>query len=297
MIRIAYTNFWRDPRNDRWLSQFINKTIECVTEVSIHDDPDILVGSCFGPMNKSLKHCKARCKIFFTGENPERYKPYDDFDLVRDYYDLIVGFRPSYKDTDVVRFPHWLIYYPTYDINDNENIIDTIEQQYSMNKQNKTLFATIVARRNDAKVSRDIILEEVSKHGIVSAPQGLLGGNTHSIGSTYQDKLNFIKQSIYNVCPENSSYPGYCTEKIFHAAQAGCIPVYWGHDRPESGIINTNKYCFADIHNKQEMHRSVVDCVNNPEKYLQGDFFTKDAKEHVQQMYTNLTTSISILLK
>lgn len=32
----------------------------------------------------------------------------------------------------------------------------------------------------------------------------------------------------YNICVENSRYPGYVTEKIWHAMAAGCIPVYIG---------------------------------------------------------------------
>ena len=295
MIKIAYTNFWSDPRNDRWLSQFISKTIEPVVEVNMHEGPDLLIGSCLGPLDGSIKNIQAGCKMLFLGENPSRYKPYDDFNLIRKYYDLIVGFRPSLEDSDVVRFPHWLIYHPGTSVEGDNNIVDHIEREHDANKQHtKTLFATMVARKHptDRKISRDILYDEVSKHGTVSAPAGLVRGNTHPIGSTYQDKINFIKQSVYNVCPENSSYPGYCTEKIFQAAQAGCIPIYWGHDLPERGIINTNKYCFADINNKQEMHRSVVDCINNPDKYIQGDFFTKDAKEHVQQMYNNLKMCI-----
>lgn len=288
-------NFWSDPRNDRWMSSFIDNNIESTTEVHFRDNPDILIASCFGSLNNSIKDVQAGCKLLFLGENPARYKPYDDFDLVRRYYDLIVGFRPEWGDLDVVRFPHWLIYHPSSNVEDSDNIVDSIEQEYSINKQhNKPLFATMVARKHptDKKISREILYNEMSKHGLVSAPGGLVKGNTQPIGTNYSDKLNFIKRSVYNICPENSSYPGYCTEKIFHAAQAGCIPVYWGHDRPEKDIINSNKYCYADINNKQEMHRSIVDCVKNPNKYTQGNFFTNHAKEHVQRMYNNLTSKI-----
>lgn len=295
MIRVAYINFWSDPRNDRWLSTFIDNNIEQTVEVHFRDNPDILIASCFGQLSDNIKNIQAGCKLLFLGENPTRYKPYDDFYQVRKYYDLIVGFRPSNGASDVVRFPHWLIYYPSSNIDDDNNIVDFIEREHDINRQHsKTLFATMVARkpRTGGKISREILYNEVSKHGPISAPAGRVKGNTHSIGPSYQDKINFIRQSVYTICPENSSYPGYCTEKVFHAAQAGCIPIYWGHDIPEEGIININKYCFADIHNKQETRRSITKCINEPDKYIQGDFFTKDAKQHVQQMYDNLTGKI-----
>lgn len=299
MITIAYINFWTDPRNDRWLSDFISKTIAPVEHVSIHDNPDILIGSCFGPLNNSIKSVNAKCKIFFTGENPERYKPYDDFDLVREYYNLIVGFRPSLGDDNVVRFPHWLIYSSSCNIDDENNIVDDVEKSHEVNKHtDKQWFATMVARahHSDKKISRHIVYNEVAKHGKIMAPAGLVNGNTSRIGSSYKDKLQFITKGKYHICPENSSYPGYCTEKIFHAAQAGTIPIYWGHELPETGIINSNKYCFADISNKQEMQRNIVDCIGNPSKYIDGPFFTSDAKTHIQSMYTNLTNKIEKLL-
>ena len=31
----------------------------------------------------------------------------------------------------------------------------------------------------------------------------------------------------FNFCPENSLFPGYYTEKCFHAKLSGCIPIYF----------------------------------------------------------------------
>ena len=294
MITISYVNFWRDPRNDRWLSRFIDHNIGQTREVHHTDNPDILVCSCLGPLDNTIKQIKSGCKIFFTGENPERYKPYDNFELLRQYFDLLAGFRPGQGDADVVRFPHWLIYHPAYDTDCEHNIVDVIERAHNSNKNlSKDWFATIVSRPNRAKISRDIIYNELSKHGKVMAPAGALFGNTNiRLGPGFDDKIQFIKKGQYHICPENSSYPGYVTEKIFHAAQAGTIPIYWGHSSPEIDIINSKKYCFVDINSAKNAQAQVLDCVNNPDKYIDGPFFTTDAKEHIQKMYDNLTNTI-----
>jgi len=44
----------------------------------------------------------------------------------------------------------------------------------------------------------------------------------------YQSKRQVIGGFRYALCFENSSFPGYITEKISDCFLAGCIPVYWG---------------------------------------------------------------------
>lgn len=41
------------------------------------------------------------------------------------------------------------------------------------------------------------------------------------------DKDAVLKEYSYCLCPENSIYPGYYTEKILEAFAAGCLPISW----------------------------------------------------------------------
>ena len=41
-------------------------------------------------------------------------------------------------------------------------------------------------------------------------------------------KLKIISNHKFNIAFENSSYPGYVTEKITDAFIANTIPIYWG---------------------------------------------------------------------
>ena len=80
-------------------------------------------------------------------------------------------------------------------------------------------------------------------------------------------KINFIKLSKFTICPENSADPGYCTEKIMHALEAGCIPLYWGIDLPEKDILkevsnykekgNEIGYAFAELSKPDECEKAV----------------------------------------
>ena len=83
--------------------------------------------------------------------------------------------------------------------------------------------------RHDRGGQRTAIYNELSKYGKIKSP-GAFKKITQSIGPSKKEKIDYISQSIYNICPENSSYEGYHTEKIFQALEAGTIPLYWAID-------------------------------------------------------------------
>ncbi|CAE8601489.1 unnamed protein product, partial [Polarella glacialis] len=50
----------------------------------------------------------------------------------------------------------------------------------------------------------------------------------NNVGGPVKDKMEFLSRYKFNICFENASFPGYCTEKLLHAFAAGCVPIYWG---------------------------------------------------------------------
>jgi hypothetical protein len=46
---------------------------------------------------------------------------------------------------------------------------------------------------------------------------------------------------MFNLCPENSMYPGYYTEKVPEAFGCGCIPVTWA-DQNIASEFNTGAF-------------------------------------------------------
>ncbi len=55
------------------------------------------------------------------------------------------------------------------------------------------------------------------------------GGKTfNNIGGPINDKIKIFSNHNFNIAFENSSYPGYVTEKITDAFIANTIPIYWG---------------------------------------------------------------------
>lgn len=290
MISIAYINYWNDPHNDNYFTKFIEENIGPVKKVNPTENPDILIASCMENIN-NVQNIKAKCKLFYYGENLNRYPPYNNDKLLYDTFDLIIGFKHTDLSKKQIRFPLWLMYYHYYKYNENDNILTYIQNKYNENiKKQKDIFGTIIAR-HDCDGQRTLIYNELSKYGNIKAP-GTYRKNTQSIGNTHNDKINYISRGTYNICPENSVYEGYFTEKIFQAFEGGTIPLYWAVDLPEPEIINKNKYCFCDINNKEILEKSIHNVSNNPNQYIEGELFKKNAGEKIQLFYSTLLDNI-----
>ena len=284
MITITYINYWKDPHNDEYFTKFIEHNIGPVKKVKHTENPDILIASCIGDI-KIVQNIKSKCKIFYYGENLDRYPPYNNDKLLFETFDLIVGFKKTDLSKKQIRFPLWLMYYKYYNYEKQDNILTYIQNKYNENiKKEKEFFCSVVSRHDRGR-QRTLMCNEMAKYGVIKSP-GIFRNNTQPIGNKVEDKINFISKGLYNICPENSCYEGYCTEKIFHALEGGTIPLYWGIDLPEPEIINKNKYCFW----KEE---TLEKCVYNPEQYIDGEIFTENAENQIKLFYSTLVDNIS----
>lgn len=43
-----------------------------------------------------------------------------------------------------------------------------------------------------------------------------------------QEKIAILQKYYFNLCFENTNFPYYCTEKIWHSIYGGCLPIYYG---------------------------------------------------------------------
>ena len=307
MLTIAYCNYWGDRNSQpddpqtRWFSNFIKENI-CyhLKEVEYSDNPDILLCSCFHKNNSNafneVVNSKASIKIFFSGENLDRYPPYNDIQLLKDTFDLILVYNYTDKSNKILRCPFWLWYYPFYNMNDpDNNIITYIEQQHKQNQKNKTQFGTVISR-HDRLGHKTTMLHELKKYGEVLCPSKFKN-NCIGIGSGNKNKLKFLSKTKYNICPENSEYEGYCSEKIFESLEGGSVPIYWGINEPEQDLLWKNKYCF--IKNKDdpiEVRTKIQDVVDNYDSYISGNIFLPSAEYVMKTYYETLQQELINLI-
>ncbi len=100
---------------------------------------------------------------------------------------------------------------------------------------------------------REKFCAALSKYKPVDAP-GKSMNNMASIESTnghqgdmWQRKRAFISQYKFTIAFENSSYPGYHTEKIFDPMMVNSVPIYWGNPHIDRHF-NTRSFVNAHEH-------------------------------------------------
>ena len=173
-------------------------------------NPQYVFYSVFGGEHFRYKEC---VKIFFTGEN---IVPNFNF------CDYAIGF--SYMDFGerYVRYPLYLFYEEDYQraLHKHENITqETLEK--------KKRFCSFVVSNDRGDPIRKEAFEKLCAYKRVDSGGRFL----NNIGGRVRDKFAFAQECKFALCFENSSTPGYTTEKLIQAAAAQSVPIYWGDER------------------------------------------------------------------
>ena len=99
-------------------------------------------------------------------------------------------------------------------------------------------------------------------------PVSLGGKWRNNVGGPVKDKLAFQSKAKFVIAFENSSTPGYLTEKFAQAAEANAIPIYWG-DPTIAETFNPNAFinCY-DFDSFEALLEEVKRIDQNDELYL-----------------------------
>jgi hypothetical protein len=119
------------------------------------------------------------------------------------------------------------------------------------------------------------------------------------------DKIAYIRQSKFNICPENEDSEGYVTEKIFDAISAGCVPVYFGSgNNPEPDILNHESIIFwkrGGGNSNDAVLKLIEDLHNSPKlmkAFAEQPRFREGAADVIidmlDQLYLRLHTLLTI---
>ncbi len=195
--------------------------------------------SVFGPHFVFRLH-KDKKKVFFTGENVNRYRHFKDLGLP--FVDLSMSFE-HLNNHNYLRFPLWIMY--LFAPEDDEQTIREKVKKINAFHPEKTDFASLIARNESPQGLRKEIMDALNTIAPVKAA-GRLYHNDDRLWQVYDNKkIEYLKQFRFSICPENSNAPGYVTEKLFEAFLAGTIPIYWGdNNQPELQSVNQNAVIF-----------------------------------------------------
>jgi hypothetical protein len=133
-------------------------------------------------------------------------------------------------------------------------------------KGNVSLIASL-----DEQHLRANLLDIFNKDSIHVDCPGSVGHNIDDplFGPYWEQKILFISERLFNICPESGFSPGYVTEKLWQAAIAPSIPIYWGSlNSFDKQIFYTKRIIFVDMKNTTDVKRVakfVYQLLENPE--------------------------------
>ncbi|AMQ57490.1 glycosyltransferase family 10 domain-containing protein [Algoriphagus sanaruensis] len=241
MIHLKFVDHYKEfvPETDR-IFTFLQNHFQVKL---VDQNPDFIIYSSWG-----IEHLKYDCpKIFYTGENHRPNFFLCDYALGFDFID-----RPNY-----LRVPLYsILWYYDFSTLVFPKHLETIQQNP------KSKFCCFVASNGGAK-ERNKIFEKLSLYDLVDS-----GGKVmNNVGGPVPNKIEFMRPYKFCIAYENSSYPGYVTEKIMDCFIAGCIPIYWGspcieRDFNPGRIINRH-----DFDSDEAMIQRIQELNENEEAY------------------------------
>lgn len=241
MIRIKFTDHYKDfnPETDR-IFTFLNRYFPVVLTDS---DPDFIIYSSWGS-----DHLNFDCpKIFYTGENHRPNFFLCDYALGFDFLN-----RPDY-----LRVPLYSILW-YYDF----STLLFPKYQHIIDDNPKSKFCCFISS-NGGAVERNSFFEKLSIYSHVDSGGRVL----NNIGGIVKDKIEFMRPYRFCIAYENSSYPGYVTEKIMDCFIAGCIPIYWGSNCIERDFNPKRILNRLDYKSDEELIEAIKNLNENPSAY------------------------------
>ncbi len=213
--------------------------------------PDLLI---FGPFGEVWKQFPDVPKVHFTGENSPPVQGTNVF--------LNLGFpHLDMVDDGYLRLPLWILEIDWFGA-DPERIrnpkpipIDRCTKVYPEELERRKKFCAFVVS-NPSNPLRNAAFQWLSCYKHVDSA-GALFNNVGPVlaagpggGGGELKKHEFLKDYKFALTFENSSSPGYCTEKLLHAKASGCVPIYWGdpkvnRDFDLKGMINVQELTSA----------------------------------------------------
>jgi len=175
-------------------------------ELTSDYNADYVFHSCLD--NEVLKYTGIR--IYVTGENVS-----PNFNIS----DYALAFDPIEFGDRYCRLPLIKLYRHAY-----QALCQKRAPAESLLNQKDSFCAYVVSNLKDSAKERVQIVDALSKYKTIN-----LGGKwRNNVGKPVSDKIAFQSKHKFVIAFENSSTPGYLTEKFAEAAQSNAIPIYWG---------------------------------------------------------------------
>ena len=215
------TDEWNGFSIERIFDYPIWKLLSKYWKLELSDTPDFLF---YGPYNNNYLNYDC-LRIFITGENVRPQFNHCDYAFSFDYPISERNYRlPIYR---------W------YSSNYEKLLIKRNPEQVLREKRE---FCSFLVSNPDPH-ERIQFFHSLSSYKKVDSGGKVL----NNIGKSIENKLEWMNNYKFCIAFENSSFPGYTTEKLMNALIANTIPIYWGNplvsqEFNPKAFINCNDY-------------------------------------------------------
>ena len=270
-LRVAFCNMWDGFQPKYNFFMYLLAWAGQQNGIRVINDQDTPNIAFFGPLSQGAEAKYIGIpKVYFSGENAPPNKHQDTC--------LNLGYQYS-PDTNYIRLPLWVLEINWFGA-DVEKIANPkpveLKDCMTVNPDllaKKDKFCAFVAT-NPTNQNRNTAFAILNQWKHIDSggrlfcnlpngpiPAGLGGGGGELA------KVDFYKQYKFVITYENSSGPGYTTEKLFHAKVAGAVPIYWGdpfvdRDFDSKGYINMNQ-----INTAKDLVDAVAKIADNSEAW------------------------------
>ncbi len=243
-VKVYFTDFWDTLVPDN--NYFYNMLSELYDVEIDSEKPDILFYSVFG-VNFLRYNCK---RVFFTGEN---IRPnYDECDW---------SFSFDYSDNPKnYRLPLYALFGDVYELTKPRNPEQLMKE--------KTDFCNFIYSNPGPKKRKDIFLK-LSNYKFISSPGRFMNNTNFHLPGFETEKRNYIRKFKFTFAFENSSYPGYTTEKLFDPLIVGSIPLYWGNPEVAKDFNPKSFINYHDYESDESFIEEIVRYDNDEDLYLE----------------------------
>lgn len=240
-VRVNFGYFWPSFNPE---DNYFTRVLEKKYRVELSETPDLFFFT--HPYNGERDYLRYKChRVFLNWENVRTDWSCCDYALDSDF---VSGNQRH------MRWPIWA----AWDLN------KLVEPKNTTLFLQKRKFACMVVSNQNAP-ERIGFFHSLSKYKCVDSG----GRHLNNIGGPVVDKMDFIKDYKFVLSFENSSSPGYTTEKLIEPMLANSIPIYWGNkvvgkDFNTKSFVHVNQFGSFD-----EAIERIIELDQDDEKYLQ----------------------------
>ncbi len=255
-LRVKMVDFWKgihDKDKERYLSLFRQD----YDVIEVEHNPDLLIYSCFG--EKHLEYGKV-LRLFICGEN-----------IVPDFNtcDYAIGtIKIQYANKNLwIPESFYVTHFPTQ---------EELKISHDLTKRK---FCSFIYSQDimgmGSRLRREFCSMLMKNYKHVDCPGKILHNmeseklSDRNDGDSWHDsKLSFLRDYKFNIAFENSSAPGYITEKLVDCYMANTVPIYWGSEGDVAPYPKDSMICANDYPDLEALCARVKEVDENDELYF-----------------------------